>query len=111
MNRWIVVVLAALIILVSAYEWTRATHEEVYTQFVSPTGDYKIVVFRTASPWARMPGQAGDAPGRVVLLDRSGHRLREAPVEMVQLVEGVLWEPSGVSIRNVGQWQFEAGRE
>ncbi len=106
--RWIAVTAALVAIVAGAWWATRAT-EEPYAQYVSPNGDYKVVVFREVSRWATMPGQAGDAPGRVVLEDRSGRRLREEPVEMVQLVESVQWEPSSVTIVDVGQWRLGPG--
>jgi hypothetical protein len=78
--------------------------EDLYVSFSRPDGRYRVLVFRSWYPFAVMPGQGGDVPGRVVLVDRSGKALHEAPVEMVQLVENVEWLDAGVSFFPCGEW-------
>lgn len=72
---------------------------------VSPDGAFRILVLRRPLPFA-MPGQAGDAPGIVRLLDRNGHVLRETDVEMVQMANTVEWEAHRVRIRFVADWEL-----
>jgi hypothetical protein len=78
--------------------------EELHASFSRPDGQYRVLVFRRMYSFGVMPGQGGDVPGRVVLVDRSGEALREAPVEMVQLVENVEWLDAGVFIFPCGEW-------
>jgi len=83
----------------------RRASAEVYREFDSPDGSYKVVVYRYPSLSA-MPGQSGDAPGFVRLYDRQGRPLAEAGVEMVQLADRVEWERDRVSIRLVAEWRL-----
>ena len=53
-----------------------------------------------------MPGQAGDAPGRVMLYNRVGELLHETSVEMVQLVQKVEWTEKSVSIKLIAEWDL-----
>ena len=80
--------------------------ERPYRSFPSPDGRYRIVVFRRSVFPGMMPGQASDAPGTVRLYDHQGEVLREARVEMVQLVDRVDWEPHEVTIGLVADWNL-----
>lgn len=80
------------------------TRETPYVEFHSPDRRYSIVVKRRASLFGKMPGQAGDAPGRVLLIDSKGQVLREAPIEMVQLIEVGAWTARSVELRPLGEW-------
>ena len=76
----------------------------------SPDGRFSIEVCREEMLFS-MPGGASDAPGEVRLLDRDGHVLERAHVDMVQLYgEPAEWEPDRVSIRDVshGWWTLPA---
>jgi hypothetical protein len=53
-----------------------------------------------------MPGQGGDAPGRVQLRNRGGEVLRQVDVEMVQLVDQVEWTDRKVWIKLVAEWEL-----
>jgi hypothetical protein len=79
--------------------------EEPYVEFPSPDGRFRVMVTRRPRLLGVGPGQSGDAPGRVLLVDPHGQVLREAPVEMVQLVE-VRWRPDAVEIRPFGEWRL-----
>jgi hypothetical protein len=56
-----------------------------------------------------MPGQASDAPGRVMLVDKTGHVLQATDVAMVQLVEGVDWSWRKATIAHVVTWDIPEG--
>ena len=76
-----------------------------YRRFDSPDGAYHVTVYRRSSALSSsMPGQSGDAPGKVRLHDKSGRVLREAEVDMVQLVDQVEWDARGVHIKLVADW-------
>jgi hypothetical protein len=77
-----------------AHEWRR------YRQ---PNGAHQIVVYRIPDPFA-MPGQAGDAPGVVKLVDGRGHVLENLDVEMVQNVSEPEWTPGRVRIKLLADW-------
>jgi hypothetical protein len=78
--------------------------EELYVEFPRPDGRFKILVYRRPGLLAMAPGQSGDAPGRVLLVDGRGNVLREAPVEMVQLIEVPEWREDAVEVRPFGDW-------
>ena len=80
--------------------------DEEYAQFVSPDHAYRVVVMRRVGVLSAMPGQAGDSPGVVRLEDRHGTLIRDADVEMVQLVRKIEWSARTVSIQNVGEWEL-----
>lgn len=79
---------------------------ENYATFDSPDGKYKIVVLRKKQMFGSAPGQAGDAPGEVRLIDGSGNVLEKTDVEMVQLVEKVEWTDKTVYIKLVADWDL-----
>ncbi|XXT18514.1 hypothetical protein WME94_50620 [Sorangium sp. So ce429] len=96
--------LIALAVAVAvAIGWPR---EELHATFVSPDGRYQVDVYRRRAWLGVLPGQSSDAPGRVVLLDRSGRVLEQVNIEMVQLVDGVEWGEHSASIRAVVQWRL-----
>lgn len=79
---------------------------EEYASFMRPDGNYRVVVVRIPKWPALMPGQAGDAPGKVRLYDSEGRVLHETKVEMVQLVDHVDWMDRRVRIKLVGEWEL-----
>lgn len=79
---------------------------EKYQTFDSPDGRFKIVVMRKSKFFGLAPGQAGDAPGEVRLLDKDGNILQKTDVEMVQIVEKVEWKPRSVHIKLVADWEL-----
>jgi hypothetical protein len=95
-----------LVALVAAIVVVMSRREERYVEFASPDGRFKIVVNRRPSLFGVAPGQSGDAPGRALLVDRSGHVLREEPLEMVQLVETPQWRTGAVEVRPFGEWSL-----
>ena len=96
-----VVLLAAVLVAVA----TMLSQPQEVAAFERPDHRYKVILMRKSAWWrAAMPGQSGDAPGLVRLYDRSGHLLDEAPVEMVQIVDGVEWQDHRVVIKLVADW-------
>ena len=51
------------------------------------------------------PGQAGDAPGWI-LLKRDNKVIKETRVEMVSLVETPEWSPHHVSVKLILEWDY-----
>ena len=102
-SKWIIVLAAALV----AASLIGCSENE-YRRFESPRGDFRILVMRQGSFGAMMPGQSGDAPGVVRLVDREGHVLQEKAVSMVQLVDQVTWREDRVTIRGLADWQLPA---
>lgn len=80
--------------------------EKEYATFERPDGKYKIVVMRQESFFSKSPGQAGDSPGEVLLVNKAGEVLQKTDVEMVQLVENVTWEDKKVYIKLVADWDL-----
>src|SRR5438477_4811091 len=71
-----------------------------YRTFLSPDGRFEILVYRSRQWFGAMPGQAGDAPGSICLLQvASGRILERKHVEMVQLVDQVAWSPTNVEVK------------
>lgn len=86
--------------------WVFPTKLEEYASFVRSDGQYRVVVLRQRSWMARMPGQSGDAAGVVRLYHKSGELLHEAPVDMVQQVDQVVWENKHVSVKLIAEWEL-----
>lgn len=102
-------VLAALLCCVVATAGVIAyarLRTSVYATFTRPDGHYRVVVLRRTVWPSVMPGQGGDAPGTVQLLDRRGKLLHRAEVEMVQLVDQVEWSDRKVWIKLVAEWDL-----
>ncbi len=80
-------------------------HLDVYRTFERPDGAFRIVVLRRPLSFA-MPGQAGDAPGIVQLVNRKGQVLRQTEVEMAQFVNEntIEWSRNAVHIKLVVDW-------
>ncbi len=78
-----------------------------YRTFERPDGLYRIEVWRQFQVFA-MPGQAGDAPGTVRLVDSQRNTLAEARVEMVELVDAVDWSGGHARIRLIVDWDLAA---
>lgn len=91
------VLMALAVAMALAVVWLR--REEPYVQFRSPDGRFTLIVYRRPRLFGMSPGQAGDVPGRAVLVDQHGKVLQEAPVEMVQLVEVREWRSRAVEVR------------
>jgi hypothetical protein len=72
----------------------------------SPDGRFRIDVYREPMMFS-MPGGGGDAPGRILLVDRRTDRvLEEAELEMVQLYERGEWSADTVSIKLIADWRL-----
>ena len=99
-------VLVALLVL-GGFAWMATTRLERYATFERPDHRYQVVVLRKRSGWpggVGRPGQSGDAPGEVRLVDRSGHVLESSSVDMVQVVDNVDWQDKHVVIKLVADW-------
>jgi hypothetical protein len=79
-----------------------------YSRFKSPDGKYEIVVYGIPTFIPTMPGNAGDAPGFVQLVDQKGNVLNEADISMVQKVEisDIFWKKKSVNIKPTGEWDL-----
>lgn len=105
-RRALFLILTIVMITGLAAIWGLRPREDVYRSFSSPDGHYRVVVVARRSRFpAMMPGQSGDAPGRVRLYWNE-HMLRETPTEMVSLIEDVEWETGQVSIKALGTWNL-----
>ena len=94
---------ALVVLLVSVGVWQVVPRATEYAAFPSPDGRFRVVVLRTPGWPGLMPGQAGDAPGKVRLYTSEGKLLRETDVPMVQLVDRVEWSDTSVYIKRVYQ--------
>jgi hypothetical protein len=77
-----------------------------YRVFVSPDGNFKIIVYCMPMWFSRMPGDAGGAPGYVRVVDRHGQALREKAVVVVQAIDQVDWGSDAVHIRLFVDWSM-----
>ena len=101
------VVVTLLVLLVLRVVWRLPAFAlKEHAVFSRPDGQYRVVVLRRSTPWSMMPGQASDAAGVVRLYDRAGKLLQEAPVEMVQMADGVHWTDRHVRIHLVADWDL-----
>lgn len=79
-----------------------------HVTFPSPDGRYKLVVYKykTHTYIPTMPGQGGDAPGVVRLLDSKNNVLQEAKLEMARNVgpSEIVWEKDKVHIKLIAEW-------
>jgi hypothetical protein len=61
---------------------------------------------------AVMPGQSGDAPGRITIYRKEGRLCGSVPVDMVWMVQDFRWElskaPREVSLTAVAAWNLDA---
>jgi len=74
----------------------------------SPDGQYTAVI-STPRLWQllpRLPGQAGDKPGQVEMLDQHMQSLGRMPLSRVSLASDLEWIRFGARIRLVGAWNF-----
>jgi hypothetical protein len=78
-----------------------------YRYFLSPDGKYRLVVFRFDGQDLAMPGQSGDAPGEVRLLEvSSGRVLERKQVDMVQTIDRVVWSSTNVEVLLFAEWKL-----
>jgi hypothetical protein len=106
-SRFLIAGVALLLVILLGW-WIASPRilTQEYASFVRLDGNYRVIVLRTSVWPALMPGQAGDAPGRVRLYDKHGKLLHEAKVEMVQLVDHVDWADQKVRIKFVAEWDL-----
>lgn len=77
---------------------------EPVQRFERPDGRYSVVVLRRSSGWGLFPGQGGDAPGELRLLDADGRVLQQQSLPMVQLASDVQWQADRVVVPLVADW-------
>jgi len=103
---FVVLVLALAAVFILAW-YSRGVFGTEHRVFTSPDHRFKVVVYRSGQRLGAMPGQAGDAPGTVCLLDaRTGKLLARKRVEMVQTIDDVAWSPTNVSIKLFAEWDL-----
>ena len=80
--------------------------DSVYARRVSPDGRFAIVVNRCEMRFA-FPGQGGDAPGYVRLVDvKTGNVLEKTDIDMVHTFPSVEWHPHRVSMPLLVEWEL-----
>jgi hypothetical protein len=78
----------------------------LYAKRVSPDDRFAIVINRCEMRFA-MPGQGGDAPGHVRLVEvRTGRVLEKTDIHMVNTFPGVEWHPHRVVIPLLVEWEL-----
>jgi hypothetical protein len=85
-----------------------------YREVQSPDGEFTLVakssLFYALVP--RMPGQAGDKPGRVIVLRKDGQSCGSAAIDMVWMAGDVRWglgsKPREASIVGTARWNLDA---
>lgn len=89
--------------------WERMT-TRVYGEVPSPDGRFTIVIYRKLVLPYIFPGQTGDAPGYVRLIDQQKNVLQEKELEMVQLVSpgSISWKDDVVIIPTMAIWPLPA---
>jgi len=105
-KTWLITISLLIIVggLIGGYFIFGDLMMENYATFDSPDGKYKIVVRRKKEFLGSAPGQAGDSPGEVRLINKNGDVIEKTEVEMVQLVESVEWTDNSVYIKLVADW-------
>ncbi len=106
---WILMtlILFSTIIMGAYWYYTQNVSLTEYKKFVSPLGDYEIVVYQTSEfPIFIPPGQAGDRAGLVRLYDRNRNIIKERKVDMVQKIDQVSWTKNKVSIKLFIEWDL-----
>jgi hypothetical protein len=87
--------------------WETFRPKDVYREFLSPDGRFKVTVYRFPFLFGTMPGQSGDAPGEVRLYRTdNGKILKRTRVEMVQRVDHWTWTATNVNIKFVADWEL-----
>jgi len=105
----VLVCAAALVLAASAYVLlAMRTPAGRYAEYTSPDGALRVVVTREASWGGVAPGQGGDAPGVVVLLNGAGTELRRANLESVNQVQSVSWGDASVRVTPFITWELPA---
>jgi hypothetical protein len=72
----------------------------VYRTYVSPTGDYKLVV-HTYLRLLSAPGDTSGAPGYIELFDRNGKKLAATDIPIVidvSTADNIHWSPTNVMV-------------
>nr|WP_086938618.1 hypothetical protein [Thaumasiovibrio occultus] len=103
----LVFAVALLVLIASSYPFIVRQFADEYQRIPSPDGQYSLVIYRQPQLFA-MPGSAGDAPGFVQLVNSNDVVLQEQPVEMVQLVDQIAWQPDSVNIKLIATWPLPA---
>jgi hypothetical protein len=94
------------IVVVTVLRFDKSSTKE-YRRFISPDGNFAIVVFRKSQLIDPMPGGSGDASGTVCLVDaHNGTLLEQKKVEMVQTIDRVTWSSTNVDIRLFADWKL-----
>ena len=99
---WVIIACAGLLMFIHLGKRALA---QKYNWYASPDGRFKVVIFSVPSLRFAMPGQGGDAPGFVQLIDtKTGRVLHERNVDMVQNIDQMDWSPDSVHIKLFADW-------
>ncbi len=88
------------------------TKEPPYRRFVSPTGDWEVLVVRkkpiVSMVFPGFPGSSGDFPGIVKLRNIATDQIvASCKVSMVSTVNQVTWSASEVDIKLLATWSLK----
>lgn len=89
-------------------------HRTISRVFHDPTGEYTAIVSYSTtivSLFPAMPGQSGDKPGFIKILNTRGKNFGEIPVSMIQNVfenRDIKWTNTGAYMTSEhGEWNFK----
>jgi len=80
--------------------------KELVRTFESPDGNHRIEVWAHIRTFTS-PGDAGQDPGKVLLLDRNGKVLESSKVHIADIIDTVTWREDRVSIIGVAAWDLK----
>ena len=95
------VLVAALLLAVVLVVALRGGKRELYREYESPSGAYRLVVYRQASRFSVMPGDASGASGYAELRNAQGQLCGRADLPLLAAASSasdVKWDEGEVSI-------------
>ena len=79
-----------------------------YQRVYSPDGKhFAAAKFRAYQSWLPIfPGNSGDKSGWIVVSKNDGTRIGEADVDMVWMIQDIIWKPDTAELRLVATWKL-----
>jgi hypothetical protein len=107
----LLILLAAMFLFAAKVLWFEGPPIAVYQSFENPDHRYKIVVGPEHSLLRQIlptgPGQGGDVPGIVYLVDvRRDRILRKKRIALASAITDVDWTETNVSVRFFIEWDL-----